>query len=295
MSMPTALPFGLRDVKLVPYTDLTCVELDDTMIDLPYARTLSFSEAEDFQDLRGDDELVTSHGSGAWVEWEIESGGISLEAWAVLSGGLVTVEGVTPNQVKTYRKTVTGQKGNFAMVGQSISDSGGDVHCIIYRAKVTDSLEGEFGDQEFFLTSCKGKGYGSRRPGEVGVLYDFVQNETIAAIISPPAPVNEVQQVAITGGPTGGTFTLTLNGETTAGIAWNAAASAVQSALEALPSVLPGDVVCAGGPLPATPVSVTFHGNLAGTDITQMTGSATSLTGGTSPAVVVTTLTPGGP
>jgi hypothetical protein len=33
---------------------------------------------------------------------------------------------------------------------------------------------------------------------------------------------NEIQQVAITGGPTGGTFTLTYSGQTTGAIAYNA-------------------------------------------------------------------------
>lgn len=190
MSMPIALPFGLRDVKLIPYTDLSAVTLGAAMVDLPYGRTLSFSEAEDFEDLRGDDQLVTSHGSGATVEWEIESGGISLEAWAVLSGGTVTVTGTGATMAKTYRKKTTDQKPFFAIVGQSISDSGGDMHCIIYRAKITDSLEGEFGDQEFFLTSCSGKGFGSRRTapvGELDVVYDFVQHAQITAIVLPPS------------------------------------------------------------------------------------------------------------
>ncbi|MDX2539795.1 hypothetical protein PV437_42580 [Streptomyces scabiei] len=105
---------------------------------------------------------------------------------------------------------------------------------------------------------------------------------------------NEVQSVAITGDPTGGTYTLTYSGQTTAGIAYNATAGAVQSALEALSNIGVGDVVCAGGPHPGTPVTVTFGGLLAGTDVAQMTASAAGLTGGTSPAVDVTTTTPGG-
>lgn len=189
MTMPTALPFGLRDIKLIPYTTLAADVLDDAMVDLPFARTLSFTEAEDFEDLRGDDQLVTSHGSGANVEWELESGGISLEAWAVLSGGTVTVSGTGVTMVKTFRKRVTDQKPFFMIIGQSISDSGGDFHVIIYRAKVTDSLEGSFEDQSFFLTSGSGNGYGSWRldpADEFGVVYDFVQHATITAIVIPP-------------------------------------------------------------------------------------------------------------
>lgn len=105
---------------------------------------------------------------------------------------------------------------------------------------------------------------------------------------------DEVQQVAITGGPTGGTFTLTFSGQTTSGIVYNATASAVQSELEALSNIAPGDVACAGGALPGTPVTVTFTGAYDGVDVPLMTASGTGLTGGTSPAVVVTTTTPGG-
>ena len=104
---------------------------------------------------------------------------------------------------------------------------------------------------------------------------------------------SEVQTVTITGGPTGGTFTLTFDGATTAAIAYNAAASAVQSALEALPNINPGDVTCTGGALPGTAVTVTFGGQYLGDNVPQMTATG-SLTGGTTPAVAVATTTAGG-
>lgn len=105
------------------------------------------------------------------------------------------------------------------------------------------------------------------------------------------AAVSEVQTVTITGTPTGGTFTLTYNGQTTAGIAYNAAAAAVQSALEALSNIAPGDVTVGGGPGPGTPYTVTFSTALG--NVTQMTASGAGLTGGSTPAVAVTTTTPG--
>lgn len=54
--------------------------------------------------------------------------------------------------------------------------------------------------------------------------------------------VNEVQTVTIDGGPTGGTFTLTFNGETTTAIPYNAPAGTVKNALIALASVGNSDV-----------------------------------------------------
>jgi hypothetical protein len=110
-----------------------------------------------------------------------------------------------------------------------------------------------------------------------------------AVILTP----SEVQRATITGTPTGGTFTLTYSGQTTAAIAYNATAAAVQSALEALSNIAPGDVAVTGGPGPGTPYDVTFGGAYAGTDVTSMT-AAGSFTGGSTPAIAITTTTPGG-
>lgn len=110
--------------------------------------------------------------------------------------------------------------------------------------------------------------------------------------ITAGTPANEVQTVTITGTPTGGTFTLTFSGQTTAGIAWNAIAGAVQTALIALSNLDTGDVVVTGGPGPGTPYTVTFGGVYAATNVPAMTATS-SLTGGTTPAVAVTTPTPG--
>jgi hypothetical protein len=110
-----------------------------------------------------------------------------------------------------------------------------------------------------------------------------------AVILTP----SEVQRATITGIPTGGTFTLTYSGQTTAAIAYNATAAAVQSALEALSNIAPGDVTVTGGPGPGTPYDITFGGAYAGTDVTQMT-AAGSFTGGTTPAIAITTTTAGG-
>jgi hypothetical protein len=107
-------------------------------------------------------------------------------------------------------------------------------------------------------------------------------------------PTSEVQTVTVTGTPTGGTYTLTWSGQTTAGIPYNATAAQVKAALEALSNINVGDVSVSGGPHPGTAVQVTFVGRFMGDDQPQMTASASGLTGGTSPAVTVTTTTAGG-
>lgn len=179
--MPTALPYGLRDVKLTPYTDPSGTVLSTTSLDMPNARTFSFSESEEFEQLRGDDRVVTTRGQGAMVEWELESGGLSLEIWKAMTGGQIIESGVTPNRVKIFRKRGRDSRPWFRIEGQAISDSGGDMHGIVYRCRVTEEMEGEFNDGEFFLTSGSGEGYPLLDDTE-DILYDFVQNETAKAI-----------------------------------------------------------------------------------------------------------------
>jgi|GEM_PF-513509 len=141
--------------------------------------------------------------------------------------------------------------------------------------------------------------YGEQPVGTVlGEVFEFVRTTTSSSenweICMQAVSTNEVQTISVTGSPTGGTFTLTYSGQTTAGIAYNASAATVQSALEALSNLAVGDVVCAGGALPTTAVTVTFQGALANTNVALLTADSTGLTGGTSPTVSIAGTTPGG-
>jgi len=95
---------------------------------------------------------------------------------------------------------------------------------------------------------------------------------------------NEVQSVDVDA--TGGDFTLSFEGQETAAIAWNATAAAVQTALEALPNINVGDVVCAGGPGATAPITITFSGQYSGQDVAALVSDATGLTGGAGTATV---------
>lgn len=175
------LPYGLRDTKITPYTTAALTTLG-TGADDPNARTMSFSEAEDFEELRGDDKVVSIVGKGASVEWEMEHGGISLSAYKLMSGGTLAVTGVTPAAVATYTRKVTDTKPYFKAEGQSISDSGGDFHVVLYRCRASDKLEGELGDGAFWLTGAGGVALPALLTTKVDVLYEFVSNETAIAI-----------------------------------------------------------------------------------------------------------------
>lgn len=179
MPLGESLPYGIRDIKLTP---LTAAGVVGTAVDLPNARTLSFEESEEFEELRGDDKIVATRGSGAQVGWELEAGGISLEALVVLNGGTCTVTGVAPNQIKKYKKTASDARPEFKVEGQAMSESGGDFHTILWRCKATEEISGEFSDGGFFLTAAAGNALPSKTTAQIDTLYEFVQNETAVAI-----------------------------------------------------------------------------------------------------------------
>jgi hypothetical protein len=221
MSLGNALPFGLRDIQIVPYPSLAATDFGTTLVDLPNAQTFSFTEKEDYTELRGDDVLVTSHGQGAQLDCSLESGGISMDAYKAINGGQIIETGVTPNQIRRYRKLSTDQRPFFAVIGKAISDSGGDLHAVVYRARATGDIAGEFKDGEFFVPSADITGFpcfvaGSLGGAEIsGALYDFVQHETIATIIAPvldaiAAPT--VDSLSDQAGPVAGGEIVTLHG-----------------------------------------------------------------------------------
>jgi hypothetical protein len=104
----------------------------------------------------------------------------------------------------------------------------------------------------------------------------------------------EVQTLSETGGPTGGTFTLSFLSIATSAIVYNATAAQVQTALVALPGIGTGGVVCSGGPLPGSNVTITFAGALANLaqPLIGVPSSLQALTPGGA-AAVITRTTPG--
>lgn len=214
MALGNTLPYGLRDVKLVQYPTLDALTFGSVLTDLPVAQTMSFNDTEEYTELRGDDTLQTSHGQGSKVEFEIEAGGISFAAHAILAGGIVVESGITPNQVKRFRKKSLDQRPFFVAIGQAISDNGGDFKAYLWRCRSTGNVEGELADTEFLVPSVSGTGFPCKVSGMVaGIeindsIYDFVQSETTAAISTAPgldtpaAPV--VYSLSDTGGPIAG-------------------------------------------------------------------------------------------
>ena len=89
----------------------------------------------------------------------------------------------------------------------------------------------------------------------------------------------DVWTVTPTGTWSGGTFTVTVNGQTTAPIAFGATAATIQTAVQALSSVGAGNLLVTGGPQSTTPTVYTAAGNLQGSvalslNVSLVTGSS---------------------
>lgn len=166
----TALPYGLREVILFPLSG----DVQGAGVKLPNGRTFSFSEAEDFEELRGDDGVVAVHGSGPSVDWELEGGGINFDAVKTMYGGTIVEDGVTPSLSRSYQKRETDVRPYFAVEGRALSDSGGDFHVVLHKCRATGELSGELADAAFWLTGASGRAIGL---GPDRLIYEFVQNE----------------------------------------------------------------------------------------------------------------------
>jgi hypothetical protein len=117
--------------------------------------------------------------------------------------------------------------------------------------------------------------------------------QVLCRITTQPA-----QTITVTGGPTGGTFTVTgvrpdTGVSTTQTVAYNANVAAVQTAMDAIFGA-GNTLVTAAGALPANAQTVTFQGALVGWAVAPMTANGAGLTGGTTPAVAVAVVTAGG-
>ncbi len=120
-------------------------------------------------------------------------------------------------------------------------------------------------------------------------------NVTQVTVVNNQLLFNERQEIAFSGGPTGGTFTLALNdvanglSGTTAPLPFNVTSAALQQELENAISGLANNIIVTGGALPGTPIVIEFTNALAARNIALIVPTS-NLTGGTAPGITPTTL-----
>jgi hypothetical protein len=161
-------PFGLNDIKIKELPS-------GSAVDLAVAARLSFSEAPDVAELRGDDELAAVHVAEGKLNLELEAGGISLEAWEVLSGGTYA----TGTGYYQITKQASDLRPYFVLGGKVVdNDNTGDTHFYAFYCKCIDGPGGEFRDGQFFMTSATLEGIDDDSNG----IWMIRQNDTAAAL-----------------------------------------------------------------------------------------------------------------
>jgi hypothetical protein len=115
---------------------------------------------------------------------------------------------------------------------------------------------------------------------------------TFTTLQLPATGTSEVQKITLPAAD-GGSFTITFDGQTTNAIAWNAASSAVDTAVEALSTVGAGNVAVTGNA--GGPYTLTFGGTLANKNVAEVTttGSLTSSGNPVNTPETIVTMTPG--
>jgi hypothetical protein len=171
----TRLPYGLRDVKVATVAPADGTK--GTLVDLPNAQTFEFEETTTTQSLRGDDTTVAQRTTIDAVAWTLEAGGINYEAMVVMAGGAIVSTGTTPAIHKTWTRLGSDVYPDFFVEGQSMSESGGDDHTIIPRAKAS-KISGSHTDGEFWVTHAEGTGIASIATATVGQVWQMASNET---------------------------------------------------------------------------------------------------------------------
>ncbi len=164
--------FGLRDIKITP------IPIGAGQVDLPAAMTLKFAERLVTGELKGDDTIQAAVSFPEAVEWSLDSGGISLAAWAALTGRTAAESGTTPTKTNSLFGKASDVYPYVKIYGKALGQSIDDIHVKLFKCKVTKAIQGEFKNGAFWQTGVSGIAVDDGVNG----IWQAVQNETAAAL-----------------------------------------------------------------------------------------------------------------
>ncbi len=167
MDMGHSKPFGLREIKVTTRDGLTQAVL-------PASQTMTITPRFSSGELMGDDSIASVVAFIIGADWNLESGGLPLDALAIITGQPTTLSGITPNQSVSYTLDAGDTMPYFKIYGKAVGDEQDDLHAKVFKAKCTSGLEGTFQGESFTVNKCSGTAV---KDGANGVI-EFVQNET---------------------------------------------------------------------------------------------------------------------
>jgi hypothetical protein len=157
--------FGLRELKIT--------NADGSgVVALPIALIMHITPRIESAQFAAEGLVVGVAATLVAVDWEIEAGGISLDALAKLVGDSAAAAGSAPNRSLTLSADAGVLFPYVRVYGRAVGEGSDDIHCKLWRCKLT-SIEGTFRVGEFWVTSAAGVAVQS-----ASGLWDFVQHET---------------------------------------------------------------------------------------------------------------------
>jgi hypothetical protein len=157
------MPFGMNQIKL---------KIGATVVELPAALSLKFKEKFVSAEGRGGDRLVAIASAKDGVEWEMEALGVSLAAYALMTGLTASSAGTTPNRTTTLQSSSSNRYPYFEIYGKALGVGADDVHYKIVNAKLTEGMDAPLADGEFTKSAFKGE----------ALSWEITQNETATTI-----------------------------------------------------------------------------------------------------------------
>ncbi len=201
---------------------------------------------------------VTGSAGGPWtVEFTGDFAGLDKEM-------VVASEvGVNEIQTITYSGNAAGDTYTLTFDGRTTAELNIDDNNTVILAALDALSNIESGDVVLS---------GGPAPGTpVIVTFGGQYLRTDAAAITGSGGTDEEMTITLTATIAGDTFDITYDGQTTSMIAYDATASTVQAALEALSNIAVDDVIVTGSD--GGPFTLVFGGLLGETDLTEITGT----------------------
>lgn len=170
--------FGLIDLKVAPLTG----ETPGTLVDVPGIRSCEVTITTDVEELRGDGKVISVVDRGQGCDFTLEEGGLSMDALEIMLGVTAVDSGTTPNQVARLDIDSSLARPYFFLAGQARDDAGGDLHVIVWKAKLTGDITLNFADEDFLTPGMDGRGVGRTADD---LMVSIIQHETAVALVAP--------------------------------------------------------------------------------------------------------------
>lgn len=158
------MPFGMKEIKLQVGSG--------ALVELKSSLMLKFKEKFVSGEGRGGDRLVAIASAKDGVEWEMEATGVTIAAYALMTGLTASAASTTPNQTLTLQSTTTNRYPYFTIYGRALGVGVDDVHYKIINAKLTEGMDAPLADGEFTKSAFKGE----------ALTWEITQNETAVVI-----------------------------------------------------------------------------------------------------------------